>query len=243
MVNTEKPTGKNEAKKLAVAPSGVPLRGSAPKPEKMKAENKAPVQKKSSKDDSDEPKKETPNQKSEISSSTKQSKYSSSKEAPKPIQKKPKVKKTEAVVNATSLPVSTKYSMAICRFIKNKKIVTAIKDLEQVVLKKKAVPMKGEIPHRKGPMMSGRFPKKASEHFIILLKSLIANSVMHDIDDPVVVEAVANMASRPYGKFGRVKKKRTHVRLVAKTAAPKKSKNKMKKENAPKGVPSKEGKK
>ena len=83
------------------------------------------------------------------------------------------------------------------------------------MVKKKAVPMKGEIPHRKGKMMSGRYPKKASENFIKLLKSLEANARNHDVDEPVIVEAIANKAQRPYSRFGRWQKKRTHVMIKA----------------------------
>ena len=127
-----------------------------------------------------------------------------------------KPKKTEAVVNAYNIPISTKYSMAICRFIKNKKIQDAIADLEQVIKLKKIVPMKGEIPHRKGRgMMSGRFPKVASENFIKILKSLSANAVYNNLEDPIIVEAIANTGVRPYGRFGEVRKKRTHIKIVA----------------------------
>jgi len=137
-------------------------------------------------------------------------------EKKKPIQKKPVIKKNEVVVNGISLPISTKYSVAICKFIKGKNIDRAVEDLEQVIAKKKAVPMKGEIPHRKGKkMMSGRFPKKASENFIKLLRSLQANANNHNVDEPIVAEAVANLASRPFGRFGRIRKKRTHVKIVA----------------------------
>ncbi len=128
-----------------------------------------------------------------------------------------KPKKTSAVVNAHNLPISTKYSAAICRFIKNKKIENAIVNLEQVLVLKKAVPMKGEIPHRKGKgMMSGRFPKKATQNFIKLLKSLLANANHNGLEDPIIVEAIANIGSRPYGRFGRVRKKRTHVKIKVK---------------------------
>jgi len=127
-----------------------------------------------------------------------------------------KVKKDFAVVNASNLPISTKKSMAICKFIKRKKIRDAIKDLEKVVAKKKAVPMKGEIPHRKGKIMSGGFPKKASEHFIKLLKNLSANSIVNELDEPFIIEAIANIGVRPLGRFGTIKRKRTHIKIVAK---------------------------
>ena len=186
--NTEKPTGKQESKKQIVA---------APKISKVDM-TKAPV------------KKESTNVEEETKKTTETLK--------KPEVKKPtkKVKKTEVAVNAKSVPISTKYSMAICKFIKYKTIEQAINDLEAVIVKKKAVPMKGEIPHRKGRIMSGRFPKRASEHFIILLNSLAKNAINHEVEDPIIVEAIANLAQRPRGKFGAIKKKRSHITIVVK---------------------------
>ena len=149
-------------------------------------------------------------------------------EVKKPIQKKPAVKKTEAVVNGLDLRISTKVSGDICRFIKNKKISDAVADLRQVIIKKKAVPMRGEIPHRKGKIMAGRFPKNASENFLKLLQTLAANSNVNGLENPVISEAVANKASKVYGRFGRVQKKRTHVRIVAKEKMIKKSEERKK---------------
>jgi len=136
-------------------------------------------------------------------------------EVKKPIEKKPVVKKTEAVVRGLDLRISTKVSGDICRFIKNKKISDAVADLGQVIIKKKAVPMRGEIPHRKGKIMAGRFPKNASENFLKLLQTLTANSNVNGLKNPVISEAVTNKASKVYGRFGRVQKKRTHVKIVA----------------------------
>ena len=125
-----------------------------------------------------------------------------------------KPKKTEAIVNAYNVQISTKEAISVCKFIKNKKISQAIQDLEKVVLLKKAVPMKGEIPHRKGRMGSGRFPQKAARNFIRILKSLQANT--SDLNEPLISEAIANLASRPFGRFGRIKRKRTHIKIIAK---------------------------
>ena len=141
------------------------------------------------------------------------------KEKKKEIVKKPEKKipkKTEAIVNSVSLPISTKYSVAICKFIKGKKIEDAITDLEEVLAHKKAIPMKGEIPHRKGKIMSGRYPKKAVEHFIKLLKSLLANSNANELNNPIISDSIANLGSRPFGRFGRIRKKRTHVKIKVK---------------------------
>lgn len=151
---------------------------------------------------------------SEIKTEAKPEEKAEEKKAETKVQEKPK--KTEAVVNAYDVPISTKHSAAICRFIRGKKIEDAVSDLEAVLNLKKAVPMRGEIPHRRGKgMMSGRFPIKAAKNFIKLLKSLSANSDNLGIDEPVIAEAVANIGARPYGRFGAVRKKRTHIKIVA----------------------------
>lgn len=141
---------------------------------------------------------------------------------------KPKAKKDEAVVNGFSLPISTKDAVAVCRFIRYKKIDKAIEELEDVVKMRKPVPIKGEIPHKKGPGKrasgSGRFPIKASSNFLKLLVSLKANSENNGIENPVVAVAYANIATRPVGRFGRTRKKRSHVKIIAK------NKNKLRKE-------------
>lgn len=144
------------------------------------------------------------------------------KEEKKPKEKKegkvvtnPKVKRTEAVVNGRSLPISTKHAIAICNFIKNKDIDQAIRELEQVKEKKKPVPMRGEIPHRKGKgMMSGKYPIKAAGEFIKLLKSLKANAIVNELElEKCKLACMSNVAARQYRRFGRGRFKRTHIQL------------------------------
>ena len=143
------------------------------------------------------------------------------KEDKKSIKKKGKiVVKEEAVVNGRNLHTSTLEAKYVCKFIKFKKIEDAIKDLEDVLIKRKAVPMKGEIPHRKGKgISSGRYPKNAVEIFIKLLKSLQANANANGIDNPVIAEAIANIGERPYGRFGKVRRKRTHISIKCRELA------------------------
>ena len=200
----EKETEKSQEKKEEVEKK----LGKSEKPEEKKETEKKPVEEKKSKEEKEE-----------------------TKEKPAEEKKKKgiKVKKAEALVNDTSIPISTKHSIYICKFIKGKKIENAINDLEQVILKKKAVPMKGEIPHRKG-MMSGRYPKKASEHFIKILKRLTANATVNGLENPIITETIANFGSRPYGKFGRVRKKRTHLKIIVKEKKESKKRKKIKKE-------------
>ena len=147
-----------------------------------------------------------------------EAKTESKTETKKPIQKKAKVPKTEAVANGLSLHISTKTAREICRFIRGKKISDSIAYLEQVERGRKVMPMRGEIPHRKGNFMSGRYPKNASREFIILLKSLNSNAIFNEIEEPLVSFAMANKASRPYGRFGKYARKRTHVMLKCKSA-------------------------
>jgi len=128
-------------------------------------------------------------------------------------QKENKVEEKSLAIVRTTLPVSRKQSMAIIKFIKGKKISDATKLLEDVVKMKKAVPMKGEIPHRKG-MMSGRYPIKASGMFIKLLKGLNANASQKEGAESAFIYGKANIAPKSMrpGRF-RHKFKRAHVEL------------------------------
>ena len=144
-------------------------------------------------------------------------------EAPKKetVSKKPVKKRMEAKVTGVGVPMSTKTSVEICRFIKGKKIDQAIMELQQVVVKKRAIPMRGQIPHKKG-MMGGRYPKNASNEFIRLLKSLSSNANVNEIENPIIVTASACTTARACGRGGSVRRKRTHVILIAKSKPEKK---------------------
>ncbi|MBW6442476.1 hypothetical protein K0A97_01690 [Patescibacteria group bacterium] len=129
--------------------------------------------------------------------------------------KKSTIKKSQTLVDIKNVPISTKHSIAICNFIRKKEIAQIIPYLEDVLRLKKSIPMTGEIPHRKGRgVMSGRFPKKATMNFIKILKSASANAIYNGIENPFILEAVSNIGIRPYGRFGRVRRKRTHIRLI-----------------------------
>ena len=104
------------------------------------------------------------------------------KKKPEVKKEEEKPKKTEAIAKGSNLPISTKHSIAICRFIRGKDIDKSLEQLEQVINKKRAIPMKGEIPHRKG-MESGRYPIKATKVFVKLLKSLAANSSVNGLEN------------------------------------------------------------
>lgn len=134
--------------------------------------------------------------------------------------KQDKPKKTEATARGVSVRASKRQCMYISSFIKGKTVDVAIQDLEKVIAMKKAVPFKGEVPHRKGKgMMSGRYPVNASKIFIAILKALRGNILVNglDLDKTIISESVSNWASRPQRKGG-VKSKRTHVTIIAREA-------------------------
>lgn len=133
------------------------------------------------------------------------------------------VKKEEARALSNGVAISLKHGMHISRFIKNKSIDRATKELEEVIILKRAIPFSGEIPHRKG-MMSGRYPVEASKAFILLLKHLKGNSIANgmDLDKLRITEASVSWASRPLRSGGR-HAKRVNMILVAKEKEEKKN--------------------
>jgi ribosomal protein L22 len=213
--NTEKPTGKAEQKKQQ--------EGLEKNSKKKKEQLKVPVKEFKKEESKEQIEKKDKIQETTLETTNEKDK----KEIKKEKVETKKVKKEEVKVVGKDLPASTKVVVAICKFIKNKSIEKSIKDLQEVQKLKKAVPMKGEIPHRKGKIMSGRFPKKVASQVERLLKSLEGNANQHNVEEPIITKAIANIASRPLGKKGRISKKRSHLIIWA----TEKSRIKMIKEN------------
>jgi len=135
-----------------------------------------------------------------------------------------KVKKEEAIAYGHSLAMSLKHSMDLSKFIKGKNVDQAIEDLIQVTKIKKAVPMKGEYPHRKGKgMMSGRYPVFASRHFISVLKGLRGNIIANgmELDKTQIYYSNPSWASRPMRRGG-VHAKRVNILIKAREMKEKK---------------------
>jgi len=143
-----------------------------------------------------------------------------------PLKEEPKLKKKEeAVARGLNLHASKKHCMYISKFIKNKKIDDAIADLEDVTKLKRAIPFKGEIPHRKGKMMSGRYPVKTCKMFMNLLTSLKGNVIVNqmDLEKTRIYSSSPSWASRPMRR-GNTEAKRTNVVIVAREIEPNKQK-------------------
>lgn len=213
--NTEKPVSKEMKKKnQTVQDTNI-----AKKQVQQQSQKKAPV--KDNQENNQEVKKTQQEKTSEKTQEKEQEKTTKKQQNKKP-------KKTEAKVDVKDIPISTKVSAAICKFIKNKEIRKAVNDLDRVINKKMAVPMKGEYPHRKG-IMSGKYPIKAAKEFKRLLRSLGANAVENGLEKPIIKTAIANIGQRPMAKFGRWQRKRTHIMIIVKESFESDKKNKKQK--------------
>ncbi len=126
-------------------------------------------------------------------------------------------KANEAVARADNLPISLKHCVAVCRFINNKTPDKAISQLSAVIKKKMAVPITGEIPHRKG-MMSGRYPEKASGYFIKIIRNVVANASVKGMNiENLELHGMANKGTTfHHNGRKRGEAKRTHVTIIAK---------------------------
>ena len=130
-----------------------------------------------------------------------------------------------AEVNAKSLPISTKYSVEICNFIRNKNFNIARKQIQDIVEMKKALPIRRfgwDLGHKKevGP---GTYPVKAGKHFLSLLDSVQNNAENKglNVNNLFITFAKADKAERRWksGRSGRVKMKNTHVKIMVEERA------------------------
>lgn len=151
--------------------------------------------------------------------------------ANKNLAKYEKEKMAKAVLRAEE--ISTKQSIEICNFIKKRKVMDAIKMLEDVIKEKRAVPFKRFTEgagHKKG-IGAGKYPKKAASAFIRLLKSAEANAQNKGLStaDLVITCIYSNKAPTQwhYGRKRRRKMKRTHIEVYVEEAkTPENKKNK-----------------
>lgn len=130
-------------------------------------------------------------------------------------------KDTMVRVMGRDIPISTKHSIELCTTLRNKNIAVAKRILADAIDEKRPIPFHrytNGLGHKPG-MASGRFPKKACEQFLSMVKSLETNGQQKGFNTAylVLIHAVANKASRPYRpsrQRGR-RMKNTHVELVA----------------------------
>ncbi len=135
-----------------------------------------------------------------------------------------------------SLPISTKQSVEICRFLRKKSLQRAKTILESVIVKKAAIPYKRylhDVGHRPGKMAAGRYPIKSSREILALLNSIEANAQFKGLNTAnlVITHINAHKASTPphYGRRRR-QTKRTHIEVVVEEKIDKKAEEAPKKE-------------
>ena len=122
------------------------------------------------------------------------------------------VKKDFAIARGLGLSISPKQCVYVCRFISGKSPDVAVSRLADVINGKRAVPMAGlEVGHKKGKgLAGGKFPKKACEGVMNIVKQASANAVVSGIENPVIFIAKSDRASAPLRKGGR-KAKRCNI--------------------------------
>lgn len=145
-------------------------------------------------------------------------------------------KENMARVVGRSLPISTKFSVEICNFVRNKNTSEAKEILQRVIEGKQAIPFKRfkrELSHKRkiGP---ARYPKKIAVEIIKLLETVEANTQFKGIStsDLYITHICAHLASRPwrYGRQRRRKAKRTHIEIIVQEKKVKEEQKEKKKE-------------
>jgi large subunit ribosomal protein L22 len=118
------------------------------------------------------------------------------------------------------LGISTRNSIEICSHIKGMEVKKARNLLEKVIKQEAAIPFKRFTEgagHKKG-MGSAKYPLRASQQFLFLLKALEANAQNKGLSSELkIIHACAQKAAEPlhYGRKRRIKMKRTHVEIAA----------------------------
>ena len=117
--------------------------------------------------------------------------------------------------------ISTKVSIEIASFLRGKTTKKALQLLNNVLKKKTAIPFKrftDGVGHRAGAGIgAGRFPQKASQEFIALIKNAEANAQAKGLSENLkIIHLIAHKASNQfhYGRQSRRKYKRTHLEIV-----------------------------
>jgi large subunit ribosomal protein L22 len=131
---------------------------------------------------------------------------------------KENAKEHKATAKALNIPISTKNSVEISKFLRYKTVEFAKRYLEEVVQLKKAVPFKShvrDLGHKRG-IGAGRYPQKAAKEFLKLVKSVEANAQFKGLNTSSlkIVKLLANQAGIPLtGGRHRRGTKRTHLEI------------------------------
>jgi len=119
-----------------------------------------------------------------------------------------------------SLPISTKNTVEVCNLLRGKTTEQSKIILEKVIEGKLPVPFKRynhNVPHKKGRISSGRYPKNVSMYVLKLINVAEANAQNKGLIAPFKIKKIiANKGPKQwhYGRQTRIKMKRTHVEII-----------------------------
>lgn len=126
------------------------------------------------------------------------------------------------------IPISFKHAMEICRVIRGKKVPQAISFLEGVVQLRVPVPFrkhKKKVAHKNIPgWYAGRYPQKAANEILKVLKNLKANAEYKGLnaEELIIVHAqakkgraIVRYVPRAFGRAVPKRKQLTTVEFVA----------------------------
>lgn len=136
-----------------------------------------------------------------------------------------KIEGEVAKVLGKDLPISTKHSMEICRFLRKRKLNQAKELLKKVMLFDMAVPYKvhiWDLGHKKGAKGPGRYPIKACKEILRLLEAVETNAQFKGMNtgNLIIEHICAHKASSPH-HYGRQRgqMKRCHIEIIVKEGA------------------------
>lgn len=125
-----------------------------------------------------------------------------------------------ASLDVKNLTMSTKQTIEIANFIRNKNLKKVRTLLDQVLKKKIAVPFKRfnrDMGHKPGKICSGRYPLKVTEQILKLLNSVEANAEDKglNVENLKIEEIIVNKAANQWhaGRLRRRRMKRTNIKL------------------------------
>lgn len=134
------------------------------------------------------------------------------------------------------MSISTKQSIEICSFLRDKNIEMAKSILNEAVLIKKPIPFKrftNGVGHRRG-MASGRYCPKACGEILALIESAEINAQQKGIDTSSLVfahiSAQKAAKSMRYSRHSGRRAKNTHIEVVLKEGAEQEKKKEKRKE-------------
>lgn len=120
------------------------------------------------------------------------------------------------------LPISTKHAVEISNFIRGKDIKLIKTQLNLVLGKKLAIPLRRfnkDRGHRRGRIAAGFYPQKATKEILKLLTSLegYAQHEGFDKNSLYIKEIISNRAPTSYhaGRIRGIHNKATHIKIVA----------------------------